>query len=292
MTRYVSPAADRPLRIVDADESFSNVSPQFALAYRFQPERMAYVSVGRGFKAGGFNPASPPGSEAYGEEHDLARRRAASRRRWANGRVLANAAVFFIDWDDLQLNLPNPVVPAQFYIANVGGAHSAGVELELTARPRASLDVFSTFGYTHARFEDGSSSSGVDVSGNELPNTPDYTSSVGAQQSRPLGTRATRVWSRRGRLLRRVPVRRCQYRRAGSVLAGELPRRCAGRAPVRRGVGQERVRHTIHSGRVCVCRVRAFRLRGRERAAAHLRHQWRRDLLSRCSLLTTSAGER
>ena len=44
------------------------MSPQFAVSYRFQPERMVYVSVGRGFKAGGFNPASPPGSEAYGEE--------------------------------------------------------------------------------------------------------------------------------------------------------------------------------------------------------------------------------
>ena len=37
----------------------------------------------------------------------------------------ANAAVFFIDWDDLQLNVPNPDVPAQFYIANVGGAQPA-----------------------------------------------------------------------------------------------------------------------------------------------------------------------
>jgi iron complex outermembrane receptor protein len=47
---------------------------------------------------------------------------------WANGRLLANAALFYINWDDLQLNLPNPQVPAQFYIANVGAAHSRGVE--------------------------------------------------------------------------------------------------------------------------------------------------------------------
>ena len=46
-----------PPTVVAADAVFPNVSPQVALAYRFQPDRMAYVSAGRGFKAGGFNPA-------------------------------------------------------------------------------------------------------------------------------------------------------------------------------------------------------------------------------------------
>ena len=113
-----------PPTVVDAERSFSSVSPQVALAYRFQPDRMAYVSTGRGFKAGGFNPASPPGSEAYGEELTW-HVEGGAKTSWADGRVLANAAVFFIDWDDLQLNLPNREVPGQFYIANVGGAHEA-----------------------------------------------------------------------------------------------------------------------------------------------------------------------
>jgi iron complex outermembrane receptor protein len=58
-----------PGRTLVTDGSFSNVSPQFSAAYRLQPERMVYASVGRGFKAGGFNAASPVGFEAYGEEH-------------------------------------------------------------------------------------------------------------------------------------------------------------------------------------------------------------------------------
>jgi iron complex outermembrane receptor protein len=119
---------------------------------------------------------------------------------WAGGRVTANAAGFFIDWNDLQLNLPNPAVPAQFYIANVGEARSAGVELEVTARPQQGLDLFGTFGYTHARFGDGSLSSGVDVSGNELPSTPAYTATLGAGRSWTFGGgaslygRAEAVW--------------------------------------------------------------------------------------------------
>ena len=106
---------------------------------------------------------------------------------WAGGRVSANAAVFYIDWDDLQLNIPNPAVPAQFYISNVGGAVSKGVELEFGARAAPGIDLFTSVGYTHARFAEGSVSSGVNVEGNKIPNTPEYTTSAGMQYSRVVG---------------------------------------------------------------------------------------------------------
>ncbi len=175
---------------IDTDESFANVSPQVAVSYRFQPDAMLYGSVASGFKAGGFNPASPPGSEAYDEEHTLSAETGV-KMTWAGGRVAATAAVFFVDWSDLQLNLPNPFVPAQFYIANVNGATSRGVELELNARPTPDVDIFAGFGYTRGRFDTGTVSSGADVSGNRLPNMPDYTFTVGAQASREVRSRLT-----------------------------------------------------------------------------------------------------
>ena len=181
---FFSPAI-APGRLVTPEESFSNVSPQVSVAVRLQPERMVYVASGRGFKAGGFNAASPAGSDAYGEEHTW-NLEGGLKTTWAGGRVTANAAVFRIAWDDLQLNLPDPAVPAQFYIANVGGAVSKGAEFELRARVQPGLDLFSAVGYTDARFTDGSISSGVDVVGNDIPNTPDYTATFGAQFSHAL----------------------------------------------------------------------------------------------------------
>jgi iron complex outermembrane receptor protein len=148
---------------------------------------MLYATAGRGYKAGGFNPASPPGAEAYGEESSW-NIEGGVKTLWANGRVSTNATVFYIDWEDLQLNIPNPAVPAQFYIANVGAAVSKGVELELTARAAPGVDVFTSVGYTHARFGEESVSSGVNVEGNKIPNTPDYTTSAGIQYSRVLGS--------------------------------------------------------------------------------------------------------
>ena len=106
-TFFTPPIA--PPDLVDADESFSNVSPQFSAAVRIQPEKTAYVSVTRGYKAGGFNPASPVGSEAYGEEHAW-NLEGGVKTMWAAGRVMANASVFRIDWEDLQLNLPDLTV--------------------------------------------------------------------------------------------------------------------------------------------------------------------------------------
>ena len=186
---FYAPVIAAPTLIV-ADRSFSSVSPQLSMAYRVQPERMLYVSVGRGFKAGGFNPASPAGSEAFGEEHAW-QLEGGAKTAWASGRVTTNLAAFRINWNDLQLNLPNPNVPAQFYIANVASATSSGVELDINARPREGFDLFGVVGYTRARFGDGSVSSGIDVSGNTLPSTPGYTATVGGQYSHPLSSSAS-----------------------------------------------------------------------------------------------------
>ena len=179
LNTFFTPAIGPPA-IVDDDRSFSSVSPQFAVAYRVQPRQTLYATVGRGFKAGGFNPTSPVGSESYGEEHTW-NLEGGIKTSWADGRVTANASAFLIDWDDLQLNLPDPAVPGQFYIANVGSARSTGVELELNARAHSSVDIFGTLGYTRARFGDDAVSSGLDVSDNDVPNTPEYTASLGAQ---------------------------------------------------------------------------------------------------------------
>jgi iron complex outermembrane receptor protein len=184
LASFTVPALTAP-RELDADETFSNLSPQVSIAYRLRPERMIYGAISRGFKAGGFNAASPPGFQAYGEELTW-NVEGGIKSSWLGGTVTANAALFRIDWDDLQLNLPDPLVPAQFYIANVGGAVSTGVELEVNGRVGDGIDLFSALGFTSAEFKQGSISSGAPVGGNEIPHTPDYTATFGGQLSRAL----------------------------------------------------------------------------------------------------------
>jgi iron complex outermembrane receptor protein len=169
-----------PGSTVTQDKSFSSVSPRVSVAFRPADGRTVYGSAGRGFKAGGFNPASPAGSEAYNEEHAW-HLEGGAKALVADGRVSLNASVFSIDWTDMQLNLPSTQVPGQFYIFNVGGATSRGVELDVNARVNSELRVFGAFGATRARFKNGSISSGATVEGKKLPLTPAFTSLFGAE---------------------------------------------------------------------------------------------------------------
>jgi iron complex outermembrane receptor protein len=191
-TLFVEPFFQQ-LPATSANESFSNVSPQFSLGYRARPDTMAYFSVTNGFKAGGFNPASPAGSEAYGEEHSW-NYEGGVKTAFAGRRATANVSVFSIDWQDLQLNVPNPQVPGQFYISSIGNARSSGIEADVRGRAREGVDLFGAFGYTHARFGDDTSAGGVAVGGNTIPNTPDYTFVLGTELSRAV--RGIRMYGR------------------------------------------------------------------------------------------------
>ena len=184
LNTFFSPAI-APANVVAADQTFNDISPQFAFGYRVNDRNNVYVSAARGYKAGGFNPAALPGSEAYGEEHAW-HVEGGVKSTLAGGKAAVNAAVFMIDWDDLQLNVPNPFVPGQFYIANVGGAKSRGVEFDITARPSQTLDLFAAIGFTNATFAAGTMANGVAVDDNDLPYTPDYTATFGGQLSRTL----------------------------------------------------------------------------------------------------------
>jgi iron complex outermembrane receptor protein len=189
LTSY-DPEIAPPVRVQE-ERDFSAVSPQFAAGFRVRPDTLIFGNVARAYKAGGFNPVSIPGSESYGEEHAW-NVEGGVKTVMASGRFSASASVFSIDWDDLQLFVPIPGAPAQFYISNVGAATSRGVEFEVAGRPYDGVDVFGAVGFTHARFASGTSSGGIDISDNKVPNTPSFTTSFGVQYSReiPIGGRA------------------------------------------------------------------------------------------------------
>ncbi len=169
-----------PGSLVTGDESYGDVSPQFTAAYRVAPGRLVYGTVSRGFKAGGFNPSSLPGDEAYGEEHSWSYE-SGVKTQWLGDRLAVNASVFYIRWRDLQVNAPVLGVPGRFFIDNAAAASSKGIELEAVTRVAPGCDIFAGFGFTDAMFGEDSVSSGVDVSGRRISNTPRYTGNVGGQ---------------------------------------------------------------------------------------------------------------
>lgn len=168
------------------EESFSDVTPQFGLAYHFTRHMMLYMNAGRGYRAGGFNTLSPAGREKYDPETSWSYEIGA-KTAWLDNRLSANLAFFYIDWQHLQLNLPMNTVDMQYYIANAAAAYSKGVELEINARPVANWDIFGGFSYTDAKFCSGAeamwNNAAARVGGKRLIFTPEYTANGGMQYS-------------------------------------------------------------------------------------------------------------
>ena len=189
LSTFFSPAI-APAATVAAEADFTHVSPQFSATFHATPRVRVYGTVAEGFKAGGFNAASPAGREAYGEEQSW-NYEGGVKTSLLNQRLAISLAVFRIDWHDIQLNVPNPAVPAQFFISNTGRARSAGVEVELAARPSAGVDLFASVGSTAASFKSGTTSAGISVGGNRLPDTPRYTANAGGELSHAVTARAS-----------------------------------------------------------------------------------------------------
>ena len=171
-------------------KDYSEVSPHFGLDYHLTKDHTLYGTITRGYKAGGFNASAPAGNETYGSEfswdYELG-----LKTEWLDKRLLVNLSVFYINWQNIQVNEPNPSSPGNFYIANASAAASKGAELQLIARPFSALDLFGGIGYTDAQFLAGSTDGGVNVAGNRLQYAPTFTANAGVQYSLVLCKEAT-----------------------------------------------------------------------------------------------------
>jgi outer membrane receptor protein involved in Fe transport len=139
LSTFFAPAlpAFGPAVTLNPERDFTDVSPQFAVTYRLTPAANVYGTVARGFKAGGFNAASPAGAEAYDPEHTWNFEGGIKASAAAN-RVTANLAAFHISWDDLQVFIPNRAGAGTVLRREFRGRDQLGRRVR-TARPAGSL---------------------------------------------------------------------------------------------------------------------------------------------------------
>jgi iron complex outermembrane receptor protein len=144
--------------------------------YHFADEIMAYGSVSRGFKSGGYQESPGDATEAvvtYDPEF-ITNYELGVRSQFMENRLTLNASVYLADYTDLQVRIPSGT---GLKTANAGEARIQGLEAELGWNAANGFSVNATYAYTHARFtdyttiEDGVS---VDYSGNRLTRIPDH----------------------------------------------------------------------------------------------------------------------
>jgi iron complex outermembrane receptor protein len=175
---FVAGGFASPLGATSQERSFERVLPRASVSYRPNEDVTSYVTVARGFKAGGFNLTAPGGQESFGNETSWTYELGV-KSRWMDDRVRANAAVFFVDWEDMQLSQFDP--SAGGFVSNAGESTSQGVELELAAEVSDGLTVFGTAGYLDTEFDRFTDQFGQDAAGKSLPFAPDWTLGAGAQ---------------------------------------------------------------------------------------------------------------
>lgn len=107
------------------------------------------------------------------------------KTQWLNGRLTADAAVFFIDCSDQQLTMFPPGMTTGRIMTNAGRTYSKGFELSSMYQPHDAVTLRASYGYTHATFRKFSDAKG-DYKGKRLPYAPAHTLFAGADWKLPV----------------------------------------------------------------------------------------------------------
>ena len=157
-------------------KSWDDFTPKLTLDYVLNESSHIYGSIGQGFKSGVFiagsaNPAVEPETVTSFE--------VGVKSRMNEGRVFANAAVFYNDYDDLQLNR---IVGTAVVLENATDARIYGFELELDAYLSDSTFANLEVAYTKSEFREyviqdpaRPQLGPLSLTGNVLPQAPEWT---------------------------------------------------------------------------------------------------------------------
>lgn len=173
------------------DTKDDGVTSRFNLSYHANDDWMVYFTAAEGFRSGGVNrnPATDlvtgePLPDRQGFDSDqLWNYEVGSKNSWQDGRVVVNSAVFFIEWDDIQV--PGVIDGVQQrWITNAGKAESKGAEVEFVLRPLQGLSFNGSVSYVDAELSEEAIGQ---PSGTKLPQVADWKYAIAAQYLFPIG---------------------------------------------------------------------------------------------------------
>ena len=171
-------------------ETFSELQPKASLAYNFNEGLLGYVTVGKGYRAGGFNNLAPGSNFMPGfDKESLISYETGLKGSAFDGRMRAGLSLFFIDYTDQQYFLFDQT-GTQANI-NVKKSEITGGELEITALPIDSLQINFGLGFTDSEIKEYEDIPGVLVPasaivGQKVPGAPVWTANLSAQHTKAL----------------------------------------------------------------------------------------------------------
>lgn len=185
--------------------SWLEALPRVSVAYSFDQTRNLYLSVAKGYKAGGFNTqifsdilqeklkgqmlsgvdTADPQQMVYRPEHSW-NFELGGHFSCAGGLVRGDFALFGIVCRNQQLTVFPAGTSTGRMMTNAGRSRSLGGELSVQVVPRSSLLFDAAYGYTDARFV--RYSDGIrNYAGKRIPYAPEHTLSLAAEWTIPTG---------------------------------------------------------------------------------------------------------
>ena len=156
--------------------TFEEPTYRAALSYDVTDYVMAYGSVSRGFKSGGFNTGatSDPIEASIVKPEKLMAYEVGIKSEWFDRTLRANAAAFYYDYTDLQVfGLAPGAVPTQT-LFNANEAEIKGFEFDVTSIPVTGLQLTFAGTYLDAEYTDFVTPIGQNFSGNTMVASPEW----------------------------------------------------------------------------------------------------------------------
>ena len=182
------------VQVLTSKDTFKDFSPRFAANFDFNDDVTVYATISKGFKSGGVQVSPFPSGETYKAE-EMWNYEVGMKSDFFDNRLRLNAALFYMDWSDLQTNFQQSEINAdgEFILFagtdNAESASSKGVELSATALLSENLIVNFNVGYLKAKFDkfttyiDGSNRN---LDGRAVPLSPSWTLSADAEYRHPI----------------------------------------------------------------------------------------------------------
>ena len=133
----------------EGDQDFDKVSGNLIVEYDLNEDASIYAKVVQGYKTGGFGirSSTPARFELGFEEENLMSYEVGYKAEFMDNRVRLNTAIFFSDYEDIQVTIPELLNPSITDIFNAGEAEIVGLEADLTAVVSEGLVLTASYGY-------------------------------------------------------------------------------------------------------------------------------------------------
>lgn len=162
------------------DVDFDSTTFRAGVQYDLSENSTSYATYSRGFKIGGISPRTGCANEF--DEETVDAYEIGIKSRLADGALTLNAAAFYYDYQDLQVE---QLVGFNFELNNAPEAHVVGVEVEGVYQPDAHWTISGNLSWQESEFDEfvnGDSlnpmAGSQDLDGNPLLYSPDVTANL------------------------------------------------------------------------------------------------------------------